>query len=377
MALQSMENEAVFSKEIGHKMKVGILTFHRALNYGAVLQCYALQKILESKTCDVEIIDYRQDWIEEFYKFFSPDIFLSQKTFSDRSGYIRNRVKKFLIAPHKRRNFRDFRNRYLKMSAPCGAKDIPGDYDLYLVGSDQLWSLHCLGGKPDDVFRGMFERAGGSHLAAYAVSADMKSVQAQSGDILSWAYNFDLLSMREKETAKAFASACSRECETCLDPTLLTDAEMWGPVVDEKWKNRRYVLMYEVRWNKESKGLMKRKARELADRIGDCELIDLSRGNYSVRDFVSLFKYAQCVVTSSFHAVVFSILFGTEFWALPLWDGYDLRYRELLESLGLGDRFAENGRNLEVSAIDWEPVTHKLTQLRASSLKYLDKCLSL
>ena len=46
-------------------MRVGILTFHRALNYGAVLQCYALQKVLESKSCDVEIIDYRQEGIEE------------------------------------------------------------------------------------------------------------------------------------------------------------------------------------------------------------------------------------------------------------------------------------------------------------------------
>lgn len=377
MALQSVENESVLQKNYGHKMKVGILTFHRALNYGAVLQCYALQKVLESRGCDAEIIDYRQAWIEEFYKFFSPGIFMSQKTLSEKSGYIRNRLKKFLFAPRKRRHFKDFRDAYLKMSAACGSKDIPQDYGLYIIGSDQLWSLHCLGGQADDVFRAMFARPQGSHVAAYAVSADMKSLQAQRGEIASWAGNFDLLSMRERETASAFTSICSRECEACLDPTLLTDRDMWENVIDDKWKKRRYVLMYEVRWKKDTKGLMRRRAEELAGSIGGCEVIDLSRVNYSVRDFVSLFKYAQCVVTSSFHGTVFSILFGTAFWALPLWDNYDLRYRELLGSLGLEDRFLEDGRIPEPREIDWESVKHKLSELRASSLKYLDKCLSL
>ena len=58
-----------FDKKIDRqKMKIGILTFHRAHNYGAVLQCYALQEIMRRRGHDVRVIDYRQPWIEEFYK---------------------------------------------------------------------------------------------------------------------------------------------------------------------------------------------------------------------------------------------------------------------------------------------------------------------
>ena len=70
MEIQGMANEVDDPKIDWKKMKIGILTFHRAHNYGAVLQCYAMQEILRRMGHDVQVIDYRQPWIEEFYKFF-------------------------------------------------------------------------------------------------------------------------------------------------------------------------------------------------------------------------------------------------------------------------------------------------------------------
>ena len=58
-------------------MKVGILTFHRALNYGAVLQSYALQQVLKDLGYDACIIDYKQKHIEKIYKVFDFEYFLS------------------------------------------------------------------------------------------------------------------------------------------------------------------------------------------------------------------------------------------------------------------------------------------------------------
>ena len=52
-------------------MKIGILTFHRAHNYGAVLQCYALQEILQRLGYDVYVIDYRQPTLEYAYKYWN------------------------------------------------------------------------------------------------------------------------------------------------------------------------------------------------------------------------------------------------------------------------------------------------------------------
>ena len=52
-------------------MKIGILTFHCAHNYGAVLQCYAMQEFLRSQGHDVEIINYRPNYLLEPYKIFN------------------------------------------------------------------------------------------------------------------------------------------------------------------------------------------------------------------------------------------------------------------------------------------------------------------
>lgn len=354
-------------------MKTGILTFHRAHNYGAVLQCYALQETLKRMGHDVQVIDYRQPWVEEFYKIFSMRLFCSAGSFCDRMAYARKNLKKFLLAPFRSRNFSMFRVNYLDISLPCG-KDIPHDFDCYVIGSDQLWSLHCLGGEDDDIYYGKFRRKPGTLLVGYAISADRKSVEEISAELPLIVSRFDALSMREKETADYVSSVSGRFCDRCVDPTLLTDGRLWDPLINDRWKNRKYVLVYEVRWKKEDKGLLSRKAAMLAKSLGEgYEVIDLSRVNRSVTDFVSLFRYASYVVTTSFHGCVFSILFERPFNAFPLWDGYDARYRELLCSLGLSDRIVEKEQDLVPEPIDYDAVKKPLEELRRSSFSYLEK----
>lgn len=353
-------------------MKIGILTFHRAHNYGAVLQCYALQEILKGMGHDVKVIDYRQPWIEDFYKFFSFKMLgRRSSSLSSMVEYMKNSLKKFLWSPCRGAYFRDFRNAYLDMTASCGT-DIPQDFDCYVIGSDQLWSLHCLGGEYDRIYLGDFGRPEGSSLLGYAVSADVKSVQGLGDRLKDILPSFKALSMREGKIAGMVSSYSGMECMTCLDPTLLTDASVWNPVTDEKWASRKYVLVYEVRWKKDTKGLLKKKAAELAARIGpDCEVLDVSRMKYPVRDFLSMFRYASYVLTTSFHGIVFSILFETPFYALPLWDSYDLRYRELLASIGASDRLVSFDEVIEPQSLDFTSVKMKLDEMRAGSLDFL------
>lgn len=353
-------------------MKTGILTFHRAHNYGAVLQCYALQEILRRRGHEVHVIDYRQPWIEEFYKLFSKSMFCGAEGLSGKFSYLRKNLKKFLKAPLRARHFSMFRLGFLDMSMPC-TDDIPQDYDCYVIGSDQLWSLHCLGGKIDEVYFGRFRRMPGSRIVGYAISADMKSVEAIEADLPLLTAGFDALSMRERETAERTATASGRTCDVCLDPTLLTDKELWMPLISHRWERRRYVLVYEVRRKDEDKGLLRRKAEQLASQMGGCEVIDLSDVNHPVTDFVSLFRYASYVVTTSFHGCVFSLIFERPFYALPLWNGYDLRYRELLASLNVSERFVSKDAELVPSEMDYGRIRTSLDELRKSSFSYIDR----
>lgn len=357
-------------------MRIGILTFHRAHNYGAVLQCYALQETLKRMGHSVRVIDYRQPWIEDFYSLFCRNMIRRNAT-SVRSlvTYLKGSLKKWILAPCKSSNFRNFRERFLDMSDPCGT-DIPQDYDCYLIGSDQLWSLHCLGGEADKVFMGEFERPAGSLLVGYAISADMKSVHASASLLRKAVPEFDAISMREKEIADAVEEVTGCVCDTCLDPTLLGDASIWEPVNAEVPENE-YVLVYEVRWNPQTKGKLRRKAEELAASVGPrCKVIDVSRVDRPVEEFVSLFRNASYVVTTSFHGVVFSIIFGIPFYAFPLWGGYDLRYMDLLKSLGAEDRIMSFDDVLVPGTMDFTSLRDKLSVRQKGSYEFIERILS-
>lgn len=358
-------------------MKIGILTFHRAHNYGAVLQCYALQEILKRMGHDVQVIDYRQPWIEDFYSLFCWNMIRRNSSSADELfRYMKASLKKWLLAPRKSANFREFRKEFLNLSLPC-QEHIPQNYDCYVVGSDQLWSLHCLGGVLDKVYLGGFERPACSRLVGYAISADMKSVQASKEMIAAMAPAFDALSMREREVSETVEQITGRTCEVCLDPTLLTDASLWNPLMTPVEKGR-YVLMYEVRWNPQTKGCLRRKAEELAAAVGpDCKVIDLPRVDRPVNEFVSLFRNATYVVTTSFHGIVFSLIFGVPFYAFPLWGGYDLRYTELLESLDAEDRLVSFDTELVPGPMDFAPLKEKLVVLQARSSEFLERNLGL
>lgn len=355
-------------------MRIGILTFHRAHNYGAVLQCYALQQILVRRGHDVRIIDYRQPWIEDQYKLFSLNMMRRNAgSISELAAYLSKTLKKFLISPLRGLYFRRFREEYLATTAPC-KEQIPQDFDCYVVGSDQLWSLHCLGGKCDPVYMGRFDRPSGSRLVGYAISADIRSIETLAAEIKQAAGLYDSLSMREEKVAAMVASISGKECPVCVDPTLLTDAELWEPLVDERWKDRNYVLVYEVRWNRQTRGRLRAKAEKLAAKIGDgCKVIDVSGMRCSVRDFVSLFRYARHVVTTSFHGIVLSIIFNTPFHALPLWDSYDLRYRELLGRVGAEDRLVGWDDDIEPGQMDFGEINRRLVERRKDSIDYIEK----
>jgi hypothetical protein len=223
---------------------------------------------------------------------------------------------------------------------------------------------------------GDFERPAGSRLVGYAVSADMKSIQASASILKAMVPGFDALSMREKEVAEAVAALTGCPCDVCLDPTLLTDASLWNPLMTQAEKGE-YVLMYEVRWNPQTKGRLRKKADELAASIGPhCKVIDLTRVNRPVTEFVSLFRNASYVVTTSFHGIVFSIIFGVPFYALPLWAGYDLRYIELLKSIGAYDRLVDFDTALAPLPMDFMPIKEKLAARQAESFKFLEKSLA-
>lgn len=349
-------------------MKIGILTFHRAHNYGAVLQCYALQEILRQIGHDTYVIDYYQPAIERSYKVFR------WSTFRGNLIRPRNMCQYLTTLPmliEREKKFTAFRNHYFHLSAACyNRTDIPA-MDAYIIGSDQLWNLYITAGI-DNVFLGDFERPKDSRLISYAISGNLKALSLFTDEQLKrYASTFDVLSLREEPMAKNVAQRTGLDTRVDLDPTLLADRSLWAEMTDDEFKNQRYVLMYQIRRPKDDPDLLNRKAKQLAKRMS-CKVIDMTNTiTYSPSQFVSLFKYARCVITSSFHATVFALIFERPLYSVLLHDGSDDRYERLLRTLNAEKLLAETDFDPQPFEFDYTKVSENLKKLRWDSLQYL------
>lgn len=351
-------------------MKVGILTFHRALNYGAVLQCYALQEVLKAMGHEVDVIDYRQQYIENYYKPHFSNILKSLCGF-ELVQTLRYIIR-FLRSVFRNRQFSKFRKQYLHCSVPCKRDTLPQNYDIYVVGSDQVWSIDCCDGV-DSIYWGNFERKVGSKLYGYAISLNgdcMKMISSE--DMTKYINNFDDITFREYLKAEEIFKYTGVKKGVSLDPTLLADESIWENLIDEKWENEKYIAVYQVRNVTNNPSLLIEKAKVFAKKNG-LSLIDLSSQKYSVADFVSIIKYAKCVFTSSYHATVFSVIFNTPFYSFLLSDGRDGRYVELLNSLNLKSHIIDINSDVfdKLEINNYDDVLACLDTMRKPSLTYL------
>lgn len=353
-------------------MKIGILTFHRAHNYGAVLQCYALQEILKKMGHEVWVINYQQPFIEKTYSVFRLEQLLRNVyhlKFYSALEYLRdiaNRIK-------RRNNYVSFRNYYLQMTPTCLADNIPSNFDFYVLGSDQIWNSKLTGGV-DPVYWGQFHRRKKSKIISYAVSTSLDDFNKVNDEfVFNSLKEVNAISVREKSFRDLLSKRYpSFDLKVCLDPTLVADKDIWNNIISEKYKDKHYVLIYQARPYKHNLSLLHDKAIILAKKY-NLDIVDLSSGSYTPQDFVSLFRYATCVITTSFHAVVFSIIFERQLYAITLNDGHDSRYVDILSSLSLEDVIVSPDFMPNLHPIDYSGINGLLDKFKAKSISFLEE----
>lgn len=352
-------------------MKIGIITVHRAYNYGSVLQCYALQECLKKLGHDVWVIDYRQRWTEAVYQKFSLYYiwhFLQKRDIHAIIGYWRSRAERRDNLEIAMAVFVSFMKK-LRITKSCRHR-LPKGFDRYLIGSDQLWSHQCVGGE-DKIYTGDFKCGHGGCKIGYAISAGTVSLykfgEKKLKRILS---NFSRLSLREEENARIVEQLTGVALPVTVDPTLLTDASDWDDMINEDWQDKRYIAIYQARPVSGNPTFLHDKAKILAESL-ECEIINLSDMTYTVEDFLSIIKYARYVLTTSFHATVFSILMETPCFAIKLNDGFDVRYTDLLTKLGLEKEIVEKDFHPEPFETDFTEAKRRLIEYRGISMDFL------
>lgn len=359
-------------------MKIGILTYHRAHNYGAMLQAYALRHFLAKKYSDVSFVDYWPRYHAEEYKLLP---FL-------RSGIsFAARVRIFAVTAvnltyHIRRYFRFIafaRDRLGLQRNKCDESKRGCDCVVY--GSDQIWRRHTY-----KDFTG-FDSAyfGDDSISAkvkITYAASMGAVNLSEKDhewLLIQAQRFNSISVRENDLQKILVDGLgSKQIVKVLDPVFLVDRKEWQSIADSDYSKPGYVLLYLLNPSKKAKELAGRIAKERNLRLVEIGggITPISESKCFVRDagpveFISLMLNADFVVSTSYHGVVFSIIFEKQFLATGMGNNSS-RVRTLLGELKIAEKYLDEDENLDhFTEIDYGVVNERLDDLKQKSRSYL------
>lgn len=327
--------------------RVGIITFHASHNYGSMLQAYALQRVIMELGCECEIINFRTERQKNIYRPF----FLRNDHYQSRRWKLKaiaypvlafNDIRKYSL-------FEKFIKERMKVTAKTYStfeelESAALNYDAYISGSDQIWNTACL--DFDKSYYLGFVKSG--KKIAYAPSmgpdSDKDISVAYYPMIKDYVKKYDSLSVREEGTVKKIRDIAGLTPSIMIDPTLLVKAEEWSlmagnrPIVKEE-----YIILYTPRYERElyieALKFAEKNNLKVVVTIHDCYGEWKSNKYFKFvtavgpTEFLNLIKFSKFVISGSFHAVVFSILFSKSFYAYKGMD--DSRISALLEALQL------------------------------------------
>ena len=268
------------------------------------------------------------------------------------------------------RGFDRFRAKHLRLTSEFRkAKMMPQNFDLYVLGSDQLWSIQCTGWQVEPVFFGQFPHPGGSRIVGYAISANEDSLNMIGADqIRKYAANFNCVSVREPGIAKWLKTSNVCDARIDVDPTLLLDPKDWLKITSaQRPCKQRYLLSYYLKPDQKQAG------KTFAKRNG-LKYVEVGFKAHSPIEFLNWVKHADCVVGGSFHITVFSILFGRPSYTIRKNGSFDIRSASLLKAVGLENRFIPVSElsNLGIPPCQYSEAKIAIEGLKARSLEYLE-----
>ncbi len=359
-------------------MKIGILTFHCAHNYGAVLQAFALKEFLISKGEDAFIINYRPDYLLRPYKWFRFAYWFSFNPFR----CIIKILVEFALLPQRYRRYKSFEkfiNQKLRpVNIDLNSKET--DINLFILGSDQIWNPDITGGKFDEIFFGRFPAAHKKKVITYAASSGGYNLLKCKTEFQTLVSGIDKISVREDSLLEVLRNL-NIDAEKVVDPTLLAGKEIFEKIAIKPEINGPYVLVYEIHRHKDTYVIANQIAKEI-----NAKVITLAsyitykeRKNQQVvspEEFVGYFKYADFIITSSFHGTIFSVMFNRNFFSMKFGNEVDNRTASFLKMIGLEDRMfrsydASNGCKYD-DIIQWLLVKSMNEDMLQKSRKYLD-----
>ena len=366
-------------------MKIGILTYHRAENYGALLQAYALLTYLGSLGHEVSFIDYWPKYHSDYFKIFSWATFTKRPLKSKLLMLVRlvlmgNKLLK------RKKVMQQFMHEQLRLpdTPTYTTRDCETErYDVAVYGSDQIWRKQNLGGVGFDEWFFGSNNVQADKKIVYAGS--MGKLETAPEDILfvkAQMQNFQNIAVREKDL-QDYLQQQGIASTLVIDPVFLLTKEQWRRLAVAPKSDTPYILFYNLLNTPESTSL----AKELSIKTGlpireiTKKTIWRKKGarfidSASVQEFLGLIDHAAYVVSNSFHGVAFSVIFEKQFYAVGMGEKSN-RVVSLLESAGIKERYVETRHGqITASEIDYTEVSTRIKDGIKKSKDYLHTSLS-
>ncbi|RCJ14620.1 hypothetical protein A6S26_10980 [Nostoc sp. ATCC 43529] len=347
------------------RTKIGIITYHFTINYGATLQTYALSQFLKNHGYDVEIIDYRPKSIR-----------LEQRNYlyPKRSWFNPNLLMK---TRRKVINMNKFMEKNLKLSArqfydQNSLNEYKHLYDVVICGSDEIWNVNSPRGLDTNYFLD-FVTGKDARKVSYAASfGSTTSLGVNQEKINNLLRDFHSLSVRDNNSFSLINQDDFR-IKKVVDPTFLID---YKDVIKDNNIESKYILVYGLLGEKET-----RYVKTLAEKEG-LDIIAIGTQQTHLKPFLKLdlfdippdewlgfFNKASFVVTNFFHGLVFAIIFNKPFIVFSNPQKI-VKMKDILNPLGLENRLLNlNGLNPKEIISNDELLSPLLIEKQKNDLK--------
>lgn len=374
-------------------MKIGILTLPPRVNYGGILQIYALQSILERMGHEVIVFDIEKKWLLSIWKaplhyakrFVNRYVFGSKGivVFAERRRNEEYPIISALVQP--------FIDKYLK----CVAVKLDmkmfneKDFDAIIVGSDQIWRPKYCYWNIEHAYLYFTEKWNIKRIS-YAASFGTNKweyTKKQTKRCKELIRAFDSVSVRESSGVTLCKKYLSINACHVLDPTMLLEKEAYSKLFEMVGTSRsKGNLMVYMLDSTEDKEKVVERIAQVGEYVpfisNNSHILDFSldienRIVPSVESWLRGFYDAEFVVTDSFHACVFSILYNKPFIVYGNKERGIARMLSLLEMFDLEERLIYSLTDIDCrlikGCVNWKSVNAKLEEARHVSIDFLKK----
>lgn len=389
--------------------KIAILTQPLHSNYGGILQCYALQTVLERMGCEVTVQNRR--WVAPkltFLLFILRCVSMLKCVFrrhvlGQKEWHVQKPWAEYYV-PYRAqeglwgnpRFLQAFVREHIHQTKPLfssqelGKAAEDGEFDSFVVGSDQVWREQYA---PEitDYFLGFLPECDHRPKVVYAASFGLERVDISDEKLeccRQLSQKFTSVSVREQSAVRLAKEVLAVDARWVLDPTLLLSAEDYQFAGRSAGKNWAGVATYILDGNETKSQMVGDVSTSLSLPVKAISLSPLAEDGQQddmlpVEEWLRAFAQADFVVTDSFHGCVFSIIHRKPFIAIAN-EGRGIdRFTSLLGYLGLQDRLVfsmedyRQKRSSLLAPIDFAPIAEKLAQAQETSLAFLKEALSL